>query len=150
MGQRGPFRRSWSYAAGISEPFRTVSEEKFSEVRTAPVQHRRHSSGVSDRGHNLFGLGRWLSRGYLVRVSMYYLPSAPCGPKDHRSPQIVGSNFLPCAEFALHPLYLHDVGKLRRDVLLHDLEPNDLAFSASRGGAPLPGQPASIRARSEE
>src|SRR5437870_5364645 len=65
---------------------------------------------------------------------MHHLPGAVFRPKDRRHPQIEWGDILPSANLGLVPLYLHNVGKLRSDVLRSVLESNDLALSEQRCG----------------
>ena len=43
----------------------------------------------------------WLSRGYLVRVSMHNLPDTVFRSRDHRNPQSVWGDFLPITNLGL-------------------------------------------------
>src|SRR5829696_8551271 len=96
-------------------------EGEFSEVR---------SKGELLLDHRLC----WLSRGYGVRVPMHYLPATILWSKDHRSPKRVWGYVLPFAYLGLQVLYLQDVGKLRGQVLRHDLEAGGPTVSAQRCG----------------
>jgi hypothetical protein len=71
----------------------------------------------------------WPSRGYRVCVSVHNLPSAIFRSKDHRNPQINWGHILPSANPGLCPLYPHDIGKLRSQVLRYVLKASDLAIS---------------------
>src|SRR5260221_1935780 len=73
-----------------------------------------------------------LSRGDRVGVSMHHLPGAVFRPKDRRHPQSDWDDLLPSANLGLDPLYPHNVGKFRSDVLGYDLEANALALSDLR------------------
>src|SRR5712692_4295393 len=75
-----------------------------------------------------------LSRGDRVGVSMHHLPGAVFRPKDRRHPQSAWGDLLPSANLGLEPLYLHNVGKFRSDVLRYDIEANNLALSDLRSG----------------
>src|SRR6266446_3354784 len=76
----------------------------------------------------------WLSCGDRVGVSMHHLPGAVFRPKDRRHPQSEWDDILPSANLGLGPLYLHNVGKLKSDVLRYVLESNDLALADQRCG----------------
>src|SRR5712691_5371144 len=75
-----------------------------------------------------------LSRGDRVGVSMHHLPGAVFRSKDRRHPQSDWGDILPSANLGLVPLYPHNVGKFRSDVLRYDIESNELALSDLRRG----------------
>src|SRR6266699_2058360 len=75
-----------------------------------------------------------LSRGDRIGVSMHHLPSAVFRPKDRRHPQSEWGDLLPPANLGLDPLYPHQVGQFRSDVLRYDIEANVLALSDLRRG----------------
>src|SRR6266705_4745083 len=65
---------------------------------------------------------------------MHHLPGALFRSKDRRHPQSEWDDILPSAKLGLEPLYLHNVGKFRSDVLRYDIEANVLALSDLRRG----------------
>jgi hypothetical protein len=60
---------------------------------------------------------------------MRYLPLTIFSSKDHRSPQRDWGEILAFANLGPGPLHPHNVGKLRRYVLLYGLEGDYLAIS---------------------
>src|SRR6266705_179342 len=65
---------------------------------------------------------------------MHHLPGALFRSKDRRHPQSEWDDLLPSAKLGLDPLYPHNVGKFRSDVLRYDIEASDLALSDHRCG----------------
>jgi hypothetical protein len=63
---------------------------------------------------------------------MHHLPGAIFGSKDHRNPHGDWGGILAFDNFDLHPLDMHDAGKLWSYVLLYDLEGNAFAISEPR------------------
>src|SRR6266516_6665199 len=94
------------------------------------VQASRHALRPGRLATDLLLYDRFdgLSRGDRIGVSMHHLPGAVFRPKDRRHPQSAWGDILPSANLGLDPLYPHNVGKFRSDVLRYDIVANFLAI----------------------